>query len=97
MNYARLLVCSLFLAALLASSASAQTAVAVPSPPPPPAARTFVASTGSDSDPCSRVDPCRTFQAAVDATAAGGEVVALDSAGFGSQRSRSGGESFSRN
>jgi hypothetical protein len=46
--------------------------------------RTFVASTGTDSNPCSRAAPCRTLQAAVNATAAGGEVVALDSAGFGS-------------
>ena len=72
MNSARFLVCSVFLAALLASSGSASAQL-----------RTFVASTGSDSNPCSRVAPCRTFQGAVNATAAGGEVVALDSAGFG--------------
>jgi hypothetical protein len=71
MNHARFLVLPLFLLALLASAASAQV-------------RTFVASTGSDANPCSRVAPCRTFQAAVNAAAPGGEVVALDSAGFGS-------------
>jgi parallel beta helix pectate lyase-like protein len=45
--------------------------------------RTFVASTGNDSNPCSRSLPCRNFQAAMSAVAAGGEVVALDSAGYG--------------
>ena len=45
--------------------------------------RTFVASTGSDANPCSLAFPCRTFVAAVAVAAAGGEVVALDSAGYG--------------
>lgn len=48
------------------------------------AARTFVSSTGSDAGDCSRSSPCRTFQRGHDAVAAGGEVVALDSAGYGS-------------
>jgi hypothetical protein len=61
----------LFAAFLASASASAQV-------------RTFVASTGSDTNPCSRTAPCRTFQTAVNATAPGGEVVALNSAGFGS-------------
>ncbi len=47
------------------------------------APRTFVASTGLDTQPCSLAQPCRSFAAAVAATDAGGEVVALDSAGFG--------------
>jgi hypothetical protein len=46
--------------------------------------QTFVASTGVDTNPCSRTAPCRTFQAAVNAAPAGGVVIALDSAGFGS-------------
>lgn len=46
--------------------------------------RTFVASYGADSNPCSVAAPCRTFAAALGLTAAGGEVVALDSAGYGS-------------
>jgi len=71
MSRARFLLFPLLLLALLASAASAQV-------------RTFVASTGSDANPCSRLAPCRTFQAAVNAAAPGGEVVALDSAGFGS-------------
>jgi parallel beta helix pectate lyase-like protein len=45
--------------------------------------RTFVASTGSDANPCSRALPCRNFAAAMTAVAEGGEVVVLDSAGYG--------------
>jgi parallel beta helix pectate lyase-like protein len=47
------------------------------------AARTFVSSAGSDANDCSRSSPCRNFQRAHDAVASGGEVVALDSAGYG--------------
>ena len=46
-------------------------------------ARTFVSSAGSDANDCSRSSPCRNFQRAHDAVVAGGEVVALDSAGYG--------------
>jgi hypothetical protein len=46
-------------------------------------ARVFVASYGSDSNPCTFGSPCKTFQQAVDVVAAGGEVTAIDSAGFG--------------
>ncbi len=46
--------------------------------------RTFVASTGNDANPCSLTLPCRGFAAAVSAVAAGGEVIVLDSAGYGS-------------
>jgi hypothetical protein len=46
-------------------------------------ARTFVATTGNDANPCTLVAPCRGFQAAINAVAAGGEVVALDSGGYG--------------
>ncbi len=45
--------------------------------------RTFVASTGQDSNPCSRTSPCRGFQAAVNAVIDGGEVIVLDSSGYG--------------
>jgi hypothetical protein len=45
-------------------------------------ARVFVASYGSDSNSCSFTQSCRTFQAAVTAVLAGGEVTAIDSAGF---------------
>ena len=47
-------------------------------------ARTFVSSAGSDANDCSRPSPCRNFQRAHDVVIAGGEVVALDSAGYGS-------------
>ena len=47
------------------------------------APRTFVSAAGSDSNPCSFAAPCRHFQAAVMATSAGGEVDALDPAGYG--------------
>ena len=46
-------------------------------------ARVFVASYGNDSNPCTFGSPCKTFQAAVNAVDAGGEVTAIDSAGFG--------------
>ena len=46
-------------------------------------ARAFVSSTGSDANDCSRSSPCRNFQRGHDAVTAGGEVVALDSAGYG--------------
>jgi hypothetical protein len=45
--------------------------------------RVFVASYGSDSNPCTFGSPCKTFQNAVNVVAAGGEVTAIDSAGFG--------------
>jgi hypothetical protein len=47
------------------------------------AIRTFVASNGSDTNPCTRTQPCRNFAAAIAAVAPGGEVVVLDSAGYG--------------
>jgi len=47
------------------------------------AQRTFVASTGVDTNACSITAPCRGFAAAVAKTAADGEVIVLDSAGYG--------------
>jgi hypothetical protein len=44
--------------------------------------RTFVSTSGSDSNPGTRVSPCRSFQAALAGTTAGGEVVALDSGDY---------------
>jgi hypothetical protein len=58
---------------LLAVPANAQTAI-----------RTYVSLSGNDTNPCSLTAPCRHFQAAVNATAAGGEVDALDPGGYGS-------------
>ncbi|HWX40288.1 MAG TPA: right-handed parallel beta-helix repeat-containing protein [Blastocatellia bacterium] len=45
--------------------------------------RTFVSGLGNDSNPCGRTAPCRTFTQAISVTNAGGEVVVLDSAGYG--------------
>ena len=47
------------------------------------AQRTFVSSQGVDNPSCSLVAPCRQFAAAVAATSAGGEVIVMDSAGYG--------------
>jgi hypothetical protein len=50
------------------------------------AARTYVASFGSDANTstnCSPTSPCRTFTAAMGITDAGGEIIVLDSAGYG--------------
>src|SRR5216683_4582768 len=46
--------------------------------------RTFVSTAGSDNPSCSLASPCRHFSAAVAATAAGGEVDALDPGAYGS-------------
>jgi hypothetical protein len=45
--------------------------------------RTFVGTTGTDNPNCSLAAPCRTFAAAITAASAGGEVVVLDSGGYG--------------
>jgi hypothetical protein len=45
--------------------------------------RVFVASYGNDVNPCTFGSPCKTFQHAHDVVADGGEVTAIDSAGFG--------------
>jgi hypothetical protein len=46
-------------------------------------ARVFVSVNGNDSNPCTALSPCRTFQAAHDAVQAGGEVDVLDTGGYG--------------
>jgi hypothetical protein len=48
------------------------------------AQRTFVsAASGSDANPCTRAFPCRSFGTAIGQTDPGGEVVVLDSGGYG--------------
>jgi hypothetical protein len=62
------------LLAIGASSASAQ------------ATRTWVSGingVGDDANPCSRSAPCKTFAGAISKTADGGEIDALDPAGYG--------------
>ena len=70
MRLRALAISGLFLVGV-AASAGAQT-------------RTYVASYGNDVLPCTRDLPCRNFQRAHDAVAARGEIVALDSAAYGS-------------
>jgi hypothetical protein len=48
------------------------------------ATRTFVSAlTGNDANGCTVMSPCRTFANALTQTSAGGEIVALDSGGYG--------------
>ena len=46
-------------------------------------ARTFVSGNGSDSNPCTVAAPCRSFAQALNVTNAGGEILVLDTAGYG--------------
>src|SRR5438067_5142315 len=41
------------------------------------------AASGLDTNPCTRTAPCRNFAAAIAQTASGGEVIVLDSGGYG--------------
>src|SRR5213595_797325 len=45
--------------------------------------RSAVASSGLDTNPCTVSSPCRSFSAAMAVTDDGGEIIALDSAGYG--------------
>jgi hypothetical protein len=45
--------------------------------------RAFVSSTGSDANLCTPTGPCRSFAAAHSVVDPGGEIVALDAAGYG--------------
>src|SRR6266540_4644088 len=47
------------------------------------ASRTWVSGLGDDVNPCSRTAPCKTFAGAISKTFIGGEIDALDDAGFG--------------
>jgi hypothetical protein len=47
------------------------------------ASRTWVSGVGNDSNPCSRTAPCKTFAGAMPKTVEGGEIDALDPAGYG--------------
>jgi Right handed beta helix region len=47
------------------------------------ATRTWISGTGDDANPCSRTQPCRTFNGAMPKTATGGEIDALDPGGGG--------------
>jgi Right handed beta helix region len=72
---ARFLVLLCFGASLLASATAGAVVLGQ---------RTFVsAQLGNDANACSPTSPCRTFAHAISMTAAGGEVIALDSGGYG--------------
>src|SRR5262249_15628078 len=45
--------------------------------------RSAVSVNGLDTNPCTLASPCRSFTQAIPATNPGGEIVALDSAGYG--------------
>ena len=47
------------------------------------AQRTFVSTAGNDANACSLAAPCRSFGAAIAQTLANGEIVVLDSGGYG--------------
>jgi Right handed beta helix region len=64
-------------------AALAALALAWPAVAAAQAQRTFVASFGDDTNPCTFAQPCRAFAAAIAQTSDGGEVVILDSAGYG--------------
>lgn len=65
---------SLFCAALVVGFSTAGFAQAT---------RTWVSGVGDDVNPCSRTAPCKTFAGAISKTAEGGEIDALDPAGYG--------------
>lgn len=70
------------IAARLAALSFAIAALALPLTGAAQLFRTYVASTGSDSNPCTLPAPCRLLPAALAAVADGGEVWMLDSANF---------------
>src|SRR5947209_7731131 len=67
---------------LLQAAAQAASPNAQPTPPTPQM-RTYVSGTGSDSNACIVTSPCKTFQAALALTIAGGEIYVLNSANYG--------------
>jgi len=68
---------------VLAAFAGVLACAAIASPAQAQRARVFVASYGSDTNPCTFGSPCKTFQHAHDVVADSGEITAIDSAGFG--------------
>src|SRR4051794_5308803 len=80
---------------LLLPGVSLWTALAEPARPAPivskkiqqgtasPQSRTFVSGRGNDTNPCTAALPCRTLNAALQLTIAGGEIYVLDTADFG--------------
>jgi hypothetical protein len=76
MKTIRLAACSILFAVLqVAAHCSATALAATP--------QTFVSGAGNDNNPCSREAPCRTFAGVIGRSDAGGEIVVLDSAEYG--------------
>ena len=67
----------------LALLATAVAVCATAGPAYGQATRTWVSEFGNDADPCSRTAPCKTFAGAISKTFIGGEIDAMDDAGFG--------------
>jgi hypothetical protein len=77
-------VLPLMRAAIIIPMLHAVAQAAQPNQPPPTAQmRTFVSGLGSDSNPCTASSPCKTFNAALALTIAGGEIYVLNSANYG--------------
>ena len=68
---------------LVAFAAVAAAVFAFTSPAHAVQQRSFVGSLGLDTNACTLAAPCRSFGAAITQTLAGGEVIVLDSAGYG--------------
>jgi hypothetical protein len=76
MKTIRLAACSILFAVLqVAAHCSASALAATP--------QTFVSGAGNDNNPCSREAPCRTLAHVITQSDAGGEIVVLDSAEYG--------------
>src|SRR5262245_27672093 len=71
MSFPRTLIVMTLLSALLNAPAQAQL-------------RVFVGAQGSDANPCTFAQPCRSFNRAASVVAPGGEIDVLDPAGYGS-------------
>jgi hypothetical protein len=68
----------------LSISAAAFACLLLSTPSNAAANRSFVSALGNDANPCSISQPCRTMQAAFNATAPDGEIDVLDPTGYGS-------------
>jgi len=69
--------------ALSTAIAAALSIIALQATPAEAQTRVFVAAQGSDSNPCTLSQPCRSFQKAHETVAANGEINVLDPAGYG--------------
>ena len=67
----------------LTTAAAVGLLMALPATAVAGGARSWVAANGVDSGTCERNAPCRSFNYAMTQTTSGGEVVALDSSGYG--------------